>query len=252
MPALLTMMSSGPSSLTAADSARSTSPARLVSAWSPIPLPPAPIKSRAVSAALPASRSTAATRAPRPPIAGAMPRRIPEPAPVTTAPLSVSSTVLLDRGQVLHYDKCRNARPDPGLDGEGVAVAARIGAGHERAGLRVARDALPAPDHPRPVLDHVDPVSTPLERGPRLLGDARLGIHQPVAVHPHPRRLDGLLHVETELEHVEQHLRLRLEDAVGAGRADAQREGAVAEDLRRRHHGAGLAAGPQRVGRGRI
>src|SRR6266446_9828497 len=255
MPALLTMTSSGPSWLTAVDTARSTSDARLVSACTPTPFPPAPISRRAVSSALLPSRSTAATRAPRAAIASAMPRPMPEPAPVTIATLSWRSTfpphpALSPEGRGVFGGRlCPEA---PFLDGQGVAIAAGIGAGHEGAGLRVAGDPLPAAHHPRPVVDHVDLVPAPPERSTSRLGDARLGVEQPIAVHPDPRRLDGLLQVQAELDEVEQHLRLRLEDAVRAGRADGEREGAVPEDLGRRHHGAGLAAGPEHVGRLRI
>ena len=73
---------------------------------------------------------------------------------------------------------------------------------HDQSSMRV--DLMPAP---------AEPVA-------RRLGDARLRVDQAVAVDAHARRLDGLLHVQPELEHVQQHLRLRLEDAVGARRAD--------------------------------
>ena len=86
----------------------------------------------------------------------------------------------------------------------------------------------------------------------RRLGNTRFGVEEAVAIHAHPRLLDCLLDIEAEVEHVQEHLRLRLEDAVRAGRAHAQREGAVLEDLDGRHHGAGLASRLDHVGRGRI
>src|SRR6185436_8981377 len=272
------MTSSAPSWLTAADTARSTSPDWLVSACRPTPLPPAPSTWRAVSSALLPSRSTAATRAPRAAIASAMPRPMPEPAPVTTATLSCRSTVLSLMGSGLTFRHFRSARDrrrpllaphqppplalssprteegnregvvgddasfgTPPSNGQGVAVAAGVGAGHQRAGLGVAGDALSAAHHPRPVVDHVDLVSAPSQLRARGLGDARLRVEEPVAVHADPGRLDRLLQVQAELEEVEHHLRLGLQDPVGARGADRQRERAVLEHLGRRHHGAGLA-----------
>src|SRR5205809_636645 len=169
MPALFTMISSGPSALMAPPTARSTSAALLVSAWKALPLPPALAMSATVSSAEATSRSTAATGAPA--------------------------------------------------------------------------------DDPGPVVDHVDGVAAPDQILARGFRDARLGVDEPVAVDAHARLLDRLLNVEAEIEDVEQHLGLGLENAVGAGRADAEREGAVLEDVSRRHHGAGLAPRPDDVRR---
>src|SRR5215831_3690086 len=116
-------------------------------------------------------------------------------------------------------------------DGHGVAVAAWVGAGHQRAGFRITRDTLPAAHHPRPVVDHVHLVPTLSEALPRRLGNARLRVEKAVAVDTDARLLDGFLDVEAKLERVQEHLRLSLQDAVGAGRAHAQREGALPEDL---------------------
>src|SRR5499427_3149355 len=116
-------------------------------------------------------------------------------------------------------------------DGHGVAVAAWVGAGHQRSGFRITRDTLPAAHHPRPVIDHVHVVPTLSEALPRRLGNARLRVEKAVAVDTDARLLDGFLDVEAELERVQEHLRLRLQDAVGAGRAHTQREGALLEDL---------------------
>src|SRR5262249_23468970 len=116
-------------------------------------------------------------------------------------------------------------------DGHGVAVAAWVGAGHQRAGFRITRDALPAAHHPRPVVDHVHLVPTLSEAPSRRLGNARLRVEKAVAVDTDARLLDGFLDVEAKLERVQEHLRLSLQDAVGAGRAHAQREGALPEDL---------------------
>src|SRR5215467_11902839 len=57
-------------------------------------------------------------------------------------------------------------------DGHGVAVAAWVGAGHQRAGFRITRDPLPAAHHPGPVVDHVDLVPTLSEALARRLGNA--------------------------------------------------------------------------------
>src|SRR5215469_4987437 len=116
-------------------------------------------------------------------------------------------------------------------DGHGVAVAAWVGAGHQRSGFRITRDPLPAAHHPRPVIDHVHVVPTLSEALPCRLGNARLRVEKAVAVDTDARLLDGFLDVEAELERVQKHLRLRLQDAVGAGRAHTQREGALLEDL---------------------
>jgi hypothetical protein len=43
-------------------------------------------------------------------------------------------------------------------DGQGVAVAAWVGAGHPRPGLGIARNPLAATDDPGPVVEHVDGV----------------------------------------------------------------------------------------------
>src|SRR5262245_36619000 len=94
MPALFTMMSSGPRSFTAAATARSTSALRLVSAWRARARPPAASMAPAVSRADASSRSTAATRVPRAARARAMARPMPEPAPVTT-PTRVAVGVIL-------------------------------------------------------------------------------------------------------------------------------------------------------------
>src|SRR5215470_17106090 len=139
--------------------------------------------------------------------------------------------------------------PTRTLDRERVAVAPRVGTGHERPGFRVARDPLPASDDPRPVVDRVDVVSALREPGTRLRRDARLRVDQPIAIHAHPRRLDRLLDVHAELEHVEEHLRRGLEDPVRARRADGQAEDAVPEDLGRRHHNPGLPPGTYDVRR---
>src|SRR5215467_8958131 len=116
-------------------------------------------------------------------------------------------------------------------DGHVVAVAAWVGAGHQRSGFRITRDPLPAAHHPRPVIDHVHVVPTLSEALPRRLGNARLRVEKAVAVGTDARLLDGFLDVEAELERVQEHLRLRLQDAVGAGRAHTQSEGALLEDL---------------------
>src|SRR5215468_10582336 len=103
-----------------------------------------------------------------------------------------------------------------------VAVAARICSAHQCAGFRIARDALPTAHDPGPVVDHVDLVAALHEAGPRGLGNARLGVQQAIAVDAHAWLLDGFLDVEAEFEDVEQHLRLRLQDAVGTRSTHAQ------------------------------
>src|SRR5262245_18663012 len=134
-----------------------------------------------------------------------------------------------------------------GLDRQGVPVATRISAGHEHSGFRVAGDSLAAADDPGPVVDRVDVVPAPGEPRARLYRYPRLRVDKTIAVHAHARRLDGLLDVHAELEHVEEHLWRRLEDSVRARRPDGEAEDAVAEDLSGRHHGAGLPPGPHHV-----
>src|SRR5262249_44091595 len=103
--------------------------------------------------------------------------------------------------------------------GHRVAVAAWVGGGHQRSRFRITRDPLPAA-HPRsPLSDHVHVAPTPGEALPRRFGNARLRVEKAVAVDTNARLLDGFLDVEAELERVQEHLRLRLQDAVGAGRA---------------------------------
>src|SRR5262249_56321968 len=46
-------------------------------------------------------------------------------------------------------------------DGHGVAVAAWVGAGHQRSGFRITRDPLPAAHHPTPATPHVHLPPTP-------------------------------------------------------------------------------------------
>src|SRR5262249_33050986 len=81
-------------------------------------------------------------------------------------------------------------------DGHGVAVAAWVGAGHQRSGFRITRDPLPAAHHPRPVIDHVHVVPTLSEALPRRLGNARLRVEKAVAVDTDARLLDGFLDVD--------------------------------------------------------
>src|SRR5215831_6913361 len=87
----------------------------------------------------------------------------------------------------------------PGLDRKGIPVATRIGARHEHPGFRVADDSLAAADDPGPVVDRVDLVPALGEPRARLGRDARLRIDEPIPIHAHPRRLDGLLDVHAEL-----------------------------------------------------
>src|SRR2546425_12582429 len=84
MPALLTIISSGPSAATAPSTARSSSAARATSARNATARAPFLVTSSAVSRAAASSRSTAATAAPRAPSMTAVARPMPEPAPVTT------------------------------------------------------------------------------------------------------------------------------------------------------------------------
>src|SRR6266852_1834033 len=185
MPALLTMISSGPRAAMAPPTARSTSAALLVSPWKALARPPALAISEAVSSAKAPSRSSAATEAPPAPRASAIARPIPEPAPVTTAIRSLSAIAKSSPSSYL----------SPRL-----AVAPRVGPGHQGARFRIAHDPLPAAHHPRPVVQHVDRVSPLLQPLARRLRNARLGIQQSVTVHPDARLLDGLLDIEAELE----------------------------------------------------
>src|SRR3989454_11603503 len=105
---------------------------------------------------------------------------------------------------------------------ERVAVAARIGARHEGAGRGVAHEPLPASDDPRPIANLVHLVAARGQPGANLGGDARLRVDEAVAIDAPACPLDRLLDVDAELENVEQHLRRRLENSVGAGRADRQ------------------------------
>src|SRR6266849_6272707 len=225
MPALFTMMSSAPSWLTAVETARSTSAARLVSAWTPSALPPAPMTTATLSC-----KSTVT--------------------PSPSVPLTLPSPQRGEGNEEGTLSSCEVRVP--GSYGQGVAVATGVGARHEGARFRIAREPLSAAHHPRPVVDDIDLMPAPAELGARPLGDARLGVYQAVPIGADTWRLDGLLEVQPELQEVEQHLRLGLEDAVGAGRADAEREGAVLEDLGGRHHRARLAARLQHIGRGGI
>src|SRR5216684_2497770 len=192
MPALLTMISSGPRAAMAPPTARSTSAALLVSPWKALARPPALAISEAVSSAEAPSRSSAATGAPAAPRASAMPRPMPAPAPVTTAIRSLS-VILSPRLAADHSALASRLRPSArtaacGIhlpsDGQGVAVAAWIGPGHQGARFRVAHDPLPAAHHPRPVVQHVDRVSPLLQPLARRLRNARLSVQQSVTVHP--------------------------------------------------------------------
>src|SRR6185369_9300974 len=98
-----------------------------------------------VSLAVASSRSAAATRAPLAARASAMPRPRPEPAPVTTAVRSLKFTV--PPHPALSPERARAHVCDP-LDGEGVAVAPRVGARHQSPGFGIAHDPLPATHDP--------------------------------------------------------------------------------------------------------
>src|SRR5262245_59945281 len=113
---------------------------------------------------------------------------MPDPAPVTMAIRSFRLMSLLSFSR---------------SDGQSVAVAARVGAGHEGTRLGAARDALAAAHDPRPVVDDIDLVSACGQGLSRLGGHARLGVDEAVAVDAHARRLDRLLDVHPELERVE-------------------------------------------------
>src|SRR5262249_23752955 len=102
-----------------------------------------------------------------------------------------------ERGSRAHSPSRARARVS---DGHGVAVAAWVGAGHQRAGFRITRDALPAAHHPRPVVDHVHLVPTLSEALSRRLGNARLRVEKAVAVDTDARLLDGFLNVEAKLK----------------------------------------------------
>src|SRR5215470_10016388 len=262
------MISRGPRAAMAPLTARFSSSALLVSPWKALACPPAFLMRPVVSSAELASKSIAATGEPFLASASAMARPMPEPAPVTMAillsgaielespspchfpigesglpPLSLSPR-LVARGERLSSNGDplpvgeRGSRAHPlsrarvrVSDGQGVAVAAWVGAGHQRTGFRITRDTLSAAHHPGPVVDHVHLVPALSEALPRRLGNARLRVEEAVAVDTDARLLDGFLDVEAELERVQEHLRLRLQDAVGARRAHAQRESALLEDL---------------------
>src|SRR5262245_46572611 len=135
--------------------------------------PPALLQSAAVSFAVASSMSNAATRAPALAIAVAIARPIPDPAPVTTA--TRSSRIIAHLSWSMRSDRQR------------IAVATRVRAGHERAGLSIPHDALAAAHHPGPVVERVDLVSARLETRARLGSNSRLGVDQTVAIHAHPR-----------------------------------------------------------------
>src|SRR5215475_6873788 len=249
IPALLTMTSSGPRAAMAPLTARFSSSDLLVSPWKALACPPAFLIWLAVASADAPSRSIAATGEPFAARASAMARPMPEPAPVTIAILVL---VAIDSESPSPSPQCGQRRIVRVLDRHGVAVSAWVRAAHQGAGFWIARDALPAAHHPRPVVDHVDLMPALDETGSGRIGNAGLGVEQALAVDAHARLLDGLLDVVAELERVEQHLWLGLQDAVGARSAHAQHEHSVLEDLDRRHHGAGLSPRLDHVRRGRV
>ena len=65
--------------------------------------------------------------------------------------------------------------------------------------------------------------------------DAALGLHPPAVPQPRPRRLDGVLQRQPEIDVLHQRLRLGLADAVAARRAERQHRPAVAGGDRGRH-----------------
>src|SRR5437763_17130901 len=91
-----------------------------------------------------------------------------------------------------------HSRARPQSDRERVAVAARVGAGHERAGLPVADDSLAAAHDPGPVVDGVDLVAAPGKRRARLGGDTRLGVDQAVTVDARAWRFDRFRGAQAE------------------------------------------------------
>src|SRR5882724_8832937 len=103
---------------------------------------------------------------------------------------------------------------------------------------RGSAPAMSAPDSgsraiPCPPPTTQDQSSMVLIWCPRRPSSARVASEtrdQAVAIGADTWCRDRLLEVEPELQEVEQHLRLGLQDAVGAGRADAEHEGAVLED----------------------
>src|SRR5712691_2057902 len=103
MPALLIIISRGPSAATAPSTARSSSAARLTSARKVAALAPFFVTSSAVSRAAASSRSTTATEAPRVPSMTAVPLRIPfipGTPPPPASPRRASRESACDRGAV--------------------------------------------------------------------------------------------------------------------------------------------------------
>src|SRR5687767_8547023 len=124
------------------------------------------------------------------------------------------------------------------LPGQRVGRPARVGAGREHAGLGIAvtddgADAAGA--------DLADGVAERAQLRPDRLGDAGLDVELTGPVRARPervderlrretRRLDGLLRVHAEDEHVEHDLEIGLGLVVAAGAADGRGRHAVLAD----------------------
>src|SRR5262245_18888724 len=221
------MMARGPRSATAAVTARSTSAARLTSAWTPIARPPAAAIAAAVSRAEDSSMSTAATPAPRAASASAMARPRPEPAPVTTAARSLEVMRSPPRGapeagrgrgrsaSPLEADHVRGERQRPlgvglGLlqlpDDQGIAarlvgLLAELGLDLLEPGRRELRPPVIPGDLPDPVvrLGRLGPVED-LDRVGRPAG--RIGLPDLPVLEPRGAAAQGDQADEQEQESV--------------------------------------------------
>src|SRR5947209_6837587 len=99
------------------------------------------------------------------------------------------------------------------------SIAADIGGTRHDAGCRIARDALHAADDELlPRRADVDLMSARAQLGDGRGLDARFKLHATIVPQPRARRVDRLLQGEAVIDMLHHDLRLRLADAVAAGR----------------------------------